>query len=806
MKGRIQTMLMAWKEGFSRDSRYWVLSALIACICCPAYNLIYASGIDESLFWTFNYFADGHFDDARDVIFPHGPLAFLLYPVTIGNNIVVAIVVHLSSAFLFSLNLFRLHRSGETTNPAFVTLIAVFLLSFLDLQMILVGLTITHILIHSLNGKHHLTVAIFLSVLNLFIKTYGGVLCFLILAGKIVHLFITRENKDALLIIVQYVAFFFGAWLLMFHTFEGALTFLRGQIELASDNSEAVSFNQYNNWWLIALCLVALAVSGFLVRNPLAQQSYFLMLLPLFAAWKHAMARGEEHHVGGFLNILILFFFILWTLFEYTNKRLLIAGLVSICAFFLSMSVHGNWNRHESLGPIKIHNLYNYVFNYHSLLEEKQKESDNYVAHLALPDSILNLIGDHTVDIYPWNYAIVAKNNLHWVPRPVLNSYAAYTEWLDARDAEHFDSEKSPRFMIWELTDLDQNGNLFESIDGRYILNDEPKALVRFFSNYNLKLKTSKYLIYEKRQIPLVAEVAKEIPVSAQTFDTWIEVPADSSVYITRAKIEIDKTFKGLLKSWLYKGEIFHLYYELENGKVYSHRIVPKSAEDGLWLNPFVIYPERESDNSKVSRIKLVCSDRRMVKDQFNISFEQITLSHKNDPLRVTKIRPSLFQQNDKVNPFTLFYSSAKAGTIINSYGFTEGAKIIQSSESLSGKSCYELPPGTYSGHFTFNPDSSMQKFRFLNIRFEGYVKTSPNSKAVFIVAQDKKPWPIYWTKTMNEMVDDPKCWTYVYFTNKVPLIDIDLNLPITFNVWNQDGKEKLLLDDLTVTVEGSFE
>ena len=48
-----------------------------------------------------------------------------------------------------------------------------------------------------------------------------------------------------------------------------------------------------------------------------------------------------------------------------------------------------------------------------------------------LPQSVLNKVGNNTIDSYPWNTQILLENKLNFMPRPIFQSYAAYTTDLE---------------------------------------------------------------------------------------------------------------------------------------------------------------------------------------------------------------------------------------------------------------------------------------------------------------------------------------------------------------------------------------
>lgn len=93
-----------------------------------------------------------------------------------------------------------------------------------------------------------------------------------------------------------------------------------------------------------------------------------------------------------------------------------------------------------------------------------------------LSPEILAMLANHTVDVFPWDVALAYAYGLDWDPRPVFQSYSAYTASLDALNAAHFNSNSSPDYVIFAA----------ESIDGRYPLFDEPATFRSLLSKRRL--------------------------------------------------------------------------------------------------------------------------------------------------------------------------------------------------------------------------------------------------------------------------------------------------------------------------------
>ncbi|MGC4040930.1 MAG: hypothetical protein QM710_09165 [Flavobacterium sp.] len=94
----------------------------------------------------------------------------------------------------------------------------------------------------------------------------------------------------------------------------------------------------------------------------------------------------------------------------------------------------------------------------------------------GLPQNILGKINTNTVDVFPWNIQLLIENKLNYLPRPVMQSYSAYTKYLEDMNFCFYNSEKAPRFVLYD----------YASIDNRYPFFDESKVGIVLNKNYRL--------------------------------------------------------------------------------------------------------------------------------------------------------------------------------------------------------------------------------------------------------------------------------------------------------------------------------
>nr|MDQ3072622.1 hypothetical protein [Bacteroidota bacterium] len=597
-----------------------LLTLLIFILSFPKLEPTYDTGIDPPLFWAYNYFFAGDVQMGRDIVFTFGPLGFLKSPVPLANNLLWAIGIWSALRIAFIFLFLLLARIVDPAKWAFSALLALVLCHLFYLDLFVLGITgFSLVLSHITHRRGWIYLACTMVIFGLLVKSSIGIIALLMLIPfLILHYINFREYRTSLAALSILIFGFIGAWLLIYGNFTGIGRYLYGTVQLAGDNSAAVSLYPYNNWWLLSGSILTFLLLPFLIREKRAFFLYLLFGLSIFAAWKHGMSREDYGHARGFFLHLVLFLSIL--LITTSHLRKVHFGLAAFVLIFFYANMKNAINyRDFKITVFGINALTEVLFDYDHLVEKSNRESQLNIAVDKLSDSALMLIGKKTVDFYPWNFVFAPANDLNWQPRPVLQSYASYTPWIDAQNAKHFAGGKAPDFLVWELVG-DRWGGNFGGIDNRYILNDEPQMLMNFFDRYALSYKDNDVLIYKKTDGNHLGKI-QIIKEEAAAWREWIEVPKVSDG-ILRAKLRTDGNLLRTLKTQVYKDEAFYIEYKLDNGEVKKYRIVPLTAELGIWIHPLILDPQSSYIEPEVKYIRFSCSDHNLVKDKILLKWE----------------------------------------------------------------------------------------------------------------------------------------------------------------------------------------
>ncbi|WP_147288319.1 hypothetical protein [Legionella gratiana] len=183
-----------------------------------------------------------------------------------------------------------------------------------------------------------------------------------------------------------------------------------------------------------------------------------------------------------------------------------------------------------------------------------------------------------TTDIYSYSqaYLIASKNN--WNPRPVLQSYSAYTPSLAQIDKMHLLSKKSPDHLIFKL----------ETIDSRIPSLENGPSWPIFLSYYQPSTLKNDYLYLHRRSSQVEIPKAKNIHESVYSLGETVFVPDISAPVL--AEIYMEQSIFGKLMNVLYKPSQLQIVLHLKNGTTKSYRIIPEMAKSEFLISPLVEY------------------------------------------------------------------------------------------------------------------------------------------------------------------------------------------------------------------------
>jgi hypothetical protein len=241
-------------------------------------------------------------------------------------------------------------------------------------------------------------------------------------------------------------------------------------------------------------------------------------------------------------------------------------------------------------------------------------------------------VGRARVDMVTLEQGMLLLNGLNYAPRPVFQSYSAYTPYLARLNESYFLGANAPDFVIFRL----------DYIDGRLPMMEDALALVALLKLYRPVLSERGFLLLRrdrKETADPVQALAGAIPAALGT-----EVPIGGGGATTLAFIHIDLNAFGRIYTLLFREPALYITQSTASGEKQRHRLVRPTAASG-----FVVSPMIESNNDwvklyfskpmrSVSRIVIDTDttwERMVFQNDYSLAFAPLQSLHA-DPATLT--------------------------------------------------------------------------------------------------------------------------------------------------------------------------
>lgn len=422
--------------------------------------------------------------------------------------------------------------------------------------------------------------SIMLLVLMFFIKFNTALIAFLPYFGMLIYFAITRREKYSFLIlysIIPITLIYFFSKLLNVELYGYVIS----GIEMVSGYNEIMYLNQFDIfkyqsliYVFIFLSLLFLVIRIFLDRKMWLKNVFIVCLycLCLYIIYKQAFVRADSSHVIDFFCyiLLLLLCFIDFFIFKIKNFRSLITLTLLVIPVII-IAKNPQYKSFQNSNKIIKTAYFKGFSNFTSTSGLQLFPNEN-----QLPETIKNKIENKTVDAYPWNIQLLFENELNYLPRPVIQSYTAYTKYLENLNFEHYNSKNAPEFVIYE----------YLSIDNRYPLFDESKMNLILLNNYiavdSFSMHESNYLLLQKKKDfrPIELEFKREYAILADS-----PLIPEMDIYY---EVELYHSLSGKIYGIFNHAPDIILSIKTKNLKQFEYKTSNALLKSGLFSNTFI--------------------------------------------------------------------------------------------------------------------------------------------------------------------------------------------------------------------------
>jgi hypothetical protein len=195
-----------------------------------------------------------------------------------------------------------------------------------------------------------------------------------------------------------------------------------------------------------------------------------------------------------------------------------------------------------------------------------------------------SLIGNGTVDVINFQQWTAILNNLNYHPRPVIQGYSAYTDYLEKLNRSFFEGHQRPQFLLFNI----------ETIDNRFPTLDDAASLPFILLNYKIIGNDKGFLIMQENGTAHRSVLLKLVHEQSVGFDRVLDLTPYSDKILVM-QVDIRPTLWGRVINFLYHAPIVSMDV-IAGGAKLNKRIVPGMASGGFLVNPVLLDNDAVAD------------------------------------------------------------------------------------------------------------------------------------------------------------------------------------------------------------------
>ena len=574
----------------------------------------------------------------KDIVFTYGPLGFLTAPIFISRNqwmysAAYTLLVYVLTLLGFSLYVRKTKASLVDTVILTVIFIVIFraFCSSSDFGLPLSVFIFSYLYV--LGGKRLpllFGLAFLYSILP-FIKFSYALMVFITGAAFLFVLVLDKRYKEALLFIISGLAAFIAISLLLLGSPEGIVMYFNGCLQISGGYSDAMAVNGDKYQLLFSVFawlsyIVLFSYNAFKKRRPDLIYLAFSFSL-LFVSFKQGFVRHDLHVIYFYSTWMLVFALYYLRSFSQTKVVTYAVLLLILMMLYQYISISGDSKRYtgtniaDKLKSIQL----SYDFLRGVGIEEQKAKIKKFLGrYYSLKMETIKMLSGHAIDVFPWEVAVAQLYDFKWHPRPVFQSYSAYTGYLDSLNANHFSSAHAPEYVLYNVG----------PIDGRYPFFDEPATFRILLQRYEPCARDGESIVL-RRKDSVDTGTERYIGKTAAKFGEIIPLPkVDDGLFF--AKIHIKYNLLGYTLKFLFKPPKVYFGFFDNGQRIGVSRFIFSNAGNGVFLSQYIdnydsLYKVLSGNiNSNLTDISFFTAYPACFNDKITIEFFKVVLDEKS--------------------------------------------------------------------------------------------------------------------------------------------------------------------------------
>jgi uncharacterized membrane protein len=504
-----------------------------------------------------------------EFVWTYGPFS----PGTLGGNVEGTNLVHLFSVVIFA-SIFTISTYPLVRNRNWSLLLGPFLLAVVPdhnakLMFLCTLPFFTALTLRKFDAKRLFLVSI--PLISIFPLIKGNLLpvwLTVLFAGT--YLFLGRPIRGLVYSLSLTVSGLLIYWIIAHQNPVNILAFFRGQLELALGFSDAMSSvaSLITPATYVSAIVISMALLLTLFDEDRARKLLIICVLGAlsFIAFKQAFVRADGHQIFALWEGLFIVATIIGLVRTFGKRT---RGLQFVTAISMGLLLTIPASVYDVDFSWFVTNPVSKPLNAPALMT---KRLGNFKSFNANPEPDLRAqqakFCSGASDIYPWEQHYVVGNPA-WNPRPVFQSYSAYTDYLAKLNSNFLENTKPGTRIIVDV----------QNIDSRLPLQEEDDLIPNLGKGFKYLGQSSIGLCFERNSEDFVRH--EQIPLSNNgEMGEWETLDQAATILSVRTR----KTPLGVAAGALWRSDQLYLDLRGSTGKIVSYRVLQRTLDRGLYF------------------------------------------------------------------------------------------------------------------------------------------------------------------------------------------------------------------------------